>query len=67
MTAALKTAPDLPQTVDTYLGFEIRKITDDAFVAFPLGWTHRDVTLLEAPNLPTLRKRVWAWWHRLLD
>lgn len=67
MTASTKIALPLPQTVDTYLGFEIRQITDDAFVAFPLGWTHRDVTLLEAADLPAIRKRIWSWWHRMLD
>ena len=56
-----------PQTVDTYLGFEIRHLGEDAYVAFPQGWSHARVSVLEADSLPAIRKRVWAWWHRLLD
>jgi len=57
----------LPRTIDRYLGFEIRQLAEDTFVAFPQGWSHPAVVLLEARDLPTLRKRVWAWWHHLLD
>jgi hypothetical protein len=53
--------------VDVYLGFEIRQESDNCFVAIPTGWTHRDAALLEAHDLPSLRKMIWGWWHRLLD
>lgn len=53
--------------VDVYLGFEIRRHSDGAYVAIPTGWTHRDAALLEAADLPALRKKIWGWWHRLLD
>ena len=68
MMTATKTKPDeLTPPVDVYLGFEIRRHSDASFVAIPLGWTHRDAAVLEAQDLPTLRKRIWSWWHRLLD
>ena len=67
MTATTKIEAPLPHAVDTYLGFEIRQISDATFVAFPLGWAHKDVTLLEASYLPSMRKRIWSWWHRFLD
>ena len=56
-----------PRTLDVYLGFEIRQHPDGTLVAIPAGWTHRDATVLEARDLPTLRMRIWSWWHRLLD
>ena len=39
----------LPQTVDVYLGFEIRQLAEDALVAIPRGWSHQDIAMLEAP------------------
>lgn len=56
-----------PQKVDVYLGFEIHQTADGTYVAFPIGWNHKDITLLEAGDLPQLRKRIWSWWHRFLD
>ena len=38
MLAAAKTSTK-PHKVDTYLGFEIRRLGDDAYVAIPAGWT----------------------------
>ena len=67
MTATQNVAAPLPQTVDTYLGFEIRQMADDSFVAIPTGWSHRDIAVIEAADMPTMRKRIWSWWHRFLD
>ena len=66
MIAATK-SPTPPQVVDFYLGFEIRQIAKDALVALPRGWSHQEMAMLEAPDLPAMRKRIWGWWHRLLD
>ena len=66
MLAAPKTLA-LPRALDSYLGFEIRHSAEDSYVAFPQGWSHAGLVLLEAADLPTLRKRIWAWWHRPLD
>jgi hypothetical protein len=67
MTALTKLPVQKPQQVDVYLGFEILQHGEDSYVAIPRGWTHVDAKILEAEDLPALRKRIWSWWHRLLD
>jgi hypothetical protein len=68
MVAATKPAEETrSRVIDVYLGFEIRQHATDSFVAIPAGWSHPDIVLLEASDLPALRKRIWGWWHRLLD
>ena len=66
MIAATKSQTP-PQVVDFYLGFEIRQSTDGTLVALPRGWSHQEMAMLEAPDMPAMRKRIWGWWHRLLD
>lgn len=67
MIAQVKSKPAFPHTVDVYLGFEIIQKDDKTFVAIPRGWTQGKVAVLQATDLPTMRKRIWAWWHHLLD
>lgn len=56
-----------PKPVDVYLGYEIYEETTDLFIARPQGWAEGDRDQIEAEDLPTLRKRIWKWWHNLLD
>jgi hypothetical protein len=70
MNAITKKLPEnekTPEAVDVYLGFEILRHGDDGFIAIPRGWTHTEVRVLEADDLPALRKQIWKWWHSLLD
>jgi hypothetical protein len=67
MIAELKTKTDFPKSMDVYLGFEIIRQSDTTYVAIPRGWTHVQVTILEGRDLPLIRKRIWSWWHSLLD
>ncbi len=67
MIAATKLPTELPRKVDTYLGFDIVHRAPDSFVAIPNGWTPLGSALLEAHDLPALRKAIWSWWHRPLD
>jgi hypothetical protein len=67
MIAQLKSKTAFPLTVDVYLGFEVIQKNDTTFVAIPRGWTQVQVTVLQAADLPSMRKRIWAWWHNLLD
>ena len=67
MITELRSRTVFPKTIDVYLGFEIVQQDDTTFVAIPRGWTSVRLTILEAGDLPTLRQRIWSWWHRLLD
>ncbi len=53
--------------VDVYLGFEIYQEAEDRFVAVPQGWAGGEENQLHAPDLPSLRKKIWDWWHNILD
>ena len=66
MVVQTKAPAARPQTVELYLGFLITQEDEMYFVATPSGWTHSGA-ILEASDLPTLRKRIWVWWHRPLD
>lgn len=44
---------------DSYLGFAIQE-HEDCFIATPKGWTGE---ILLAESLPTLRRKIWRWWH----
>ena len=52
--------------VDVYLGFEIFA-EDTGFVAISQDWAADHPEVLQAPDLPTLRKLIWRWWHSLQD
>ena len=67
MIAEVKTKMQFPQSVDVYLGFEIIQKNASALVAIPRGWTQAQVTILQATDLPAMRKRIWAWWHNPMD
>jgi hypothetical protein len=67
MIAQVKSKPAFPHTVDVYLGFEIIQKDDKTFVGIPRGWTQGKVAVLQAADLPGMRKRIWEWWHHLLD
>ena len=67
MIAEAKSRTVFPQSVDVYLGFEVIQRAESAFVAIPRGWTQVRVTVLQAGDLPAIRKRIWAWWHNLVD
>ncbi|MFQ5600469.1 MAG: hypothetical protein ACE5G2_07940 [Candidatus Krumholzibacteriia bacterium] len=56
-----------PRPIDVYLGFEIFEEEEGGFVAVPQGWADGGGKELEASDLPALRKRIWHWWHDLLD
>jgi len=57
------TTPAIEEKVstDTYLGFKIVPF-GLGFLARPYGWPGGD---LQANDLPTLRKKIWAWWHHV--
>jgi hypothetical protein len=44
---------------DEYLGFGIR-LVDGLYVAAPMGWTGE---VIVADTMPTLRRKIWRWWH----
>ena len=52
-----------PQTIEVYLGFRITPHSA-GLLAIPEGWSRYGV-VLEAPDLPAIRKRIWRWWHLL--
>jgi hypothetical protein len=54
-----------PQTIEVYLGFRITQ-QGAGFFALPEGWS-RSGAVLEAADLPTIRMRIWRWWHQVRD
>lgn len=58
------TAPLEP--IDMDLGFGIFK-ENECLYALPQGWTLAGREPLQTPDLPAIRKRIWHWWHSLLD
>jgi hypothetical protein len=50
-----------------YLGFTVERRGESSFVATSKDWNHNTVVTFEAASLPAIRKRIWSWWHRLLD
>ncbi len=54
----MKTAT-LEKPVDMYLGFAIF-CRDGQYVAEPTAWIGEP---LIAEDLPTVRKKIWRWWH----
>jgi hypothetical protein len=71
MTAAQKEVPEMqatvnqikeaPVTSDVYLGYEIR-LQDGGLVATPQGWRGE---VLIADTMPTMRRKIWRWWHQV--
>jgi hypothetical protein len=59
MQAIVQEMKHEPRYGDSYLGFEIRT-QNGCYVATPAGWTGE---VLLAESLPTLRLKIWRWWH----
>lgn len=55
-------APAQKVVLDAYLGFEIRVEEGGRHVA---NAKFGRETVLEAYSLPSLRKRIWQWWHHV--
>lgn len=51
--------------VDVYLGFEIFPEEGVGFIAIAQDWAAVRPEVLKAPDLPSLRKAIWQWWHAL--
>lgn len=49
------------ESVDEYLGFAIHEVAG-WYLAIPQGW-HGQV--LEAGDVPVLRRKIWRWWYQL--
>ena len=56
-----KTPQVRSQAIEVYLGFRITPHSA-GLLAIPEGWS-RYGAVLEAADLPTIRKRIWRWWH----
>jgi hypothetical protein len=61
MQATLHAYKHEAQFEDSYLGFGI-KHQDGCYVATPVGWTGE---VLLAESMPTMRRKIWRWWHQL--
>ena len=49
------------RTVDEYLGYAIHEAAG-RYLAIPRGWTGE---VLEASNMPQIRRKIWRWWFQL--
>ena len=61
MQATLQTVKRETPYEDSYLGFGI-KVQDGSYIATPVGWTGE---VLLAESMPTMRRKIWRWWHQL--
>lgn len=59
MQATVNPRVENPTLADEYLGYAIKN-QDGCYVATPMGWNGE---VLLADNLPTLRRKIWRWWH----
>jgi len=67
MIASAKVDTQEHTTLEVYLGFMVTRQGEHSYVAVPSGWNRVTPVVLEGASLPVIRKRIWSWWHRLLD
>ena len=48
-----------PVIHESYLGFRVEEVWG-CFIAIPDGWKGRKIF---AGSLPSLRRKIWLWWH----
>jgi len=65
MIAPAKIETQEQAAIEVYLGFSITR-RGDSYMAIPTGWSVAPA-VLDGASLPAIRKRIWSWWHRLVD